>query len=107
MLHILALQMPQRATRSYRWKNEFDRINLNAYDTRTTIKSAFVTLWHGLIHVATSGHDPSFDHLIGASEQSRRDGEAERWRRRWLACGGKRRVGHPCTALQVKRVQSW
>jgi hypothetical protein len=35
------------------------------------------------------------------------DGEAERWCRRWLADSGKRRVGHPRTALQVKRVQSW
>ncbi len=26
---------------------------------------------------------------------------------RWLADGGKKHVGHPCTALQVKRVQSW
>jgi hypothetical protein len=29
------------------------------------------------------------------------------WRRRWLANGGKRCVGHLCAALQVKRVQSW
>jgi len=48
-----------------------------------------------------------FNRLIGASEQSRRDGEAERWRRRWLADGGKRRAGHPGPKpVQVYRVQS-
>ena len=50
ILHILALELPQRATRSYRWKKT--TIKLNVYDTRMTTTSAFLTLWHGLIYVS-------------------------------------------------------
>jgi hypothetical protein len=50
---------------------------------------------------AMNGHRSSFDHLVGAGERSRRDGEVERWYHLWLAGGGNRRVGQPCTALQV------